>query len=98
MDGTSGTAKGKTEVHGNIGGITLNHPATLNAAGQDRMAELGQALDGFVADPGVRAIVITGEGRGFCSGANLSAAPAAATTPGPPNGPNMALINVYNPF
>jgi 2-(1,2-epoxy-1,2-dihydrophenyl)acetyl-CoA isomerase len=98
MDGTSGTAKVKTEIHGNIGVITLNDPATLNAAGQDRMVDLGRAFDGFVADPGVRAIVITGEGRGFCSGANLSAPPAAGPTPGPPNGPNMALINVYNPF
>lgn len=99
MDGATAPAKVRTEVRDRIGIITLNDPATLNAAGLDLMAELHAAFEGFVADPGVRAIVITGGGRGFCSGANLSGGGAAgAAAAADPNGPNQALLKVYNPF
>ena len=99
MDGATAPAKVRTEVRDRIGIITLNDPATLNAAGLDLMADLGAAFEGFVADPDVRAIVITGEGRGFCSGANLSGGGAAGNaTASDPNGPNQALLKVYNPF
>ena len=100
MDGATAPAKVRTEVRDRIGIITLNDPATLNAAGLDLMAELHAAFERFVADAGVRAIVITGEGRGFCSGANLSGGGAGAATSGPadPNGPNQSLLKVYNPF
>jgi 2-(1,2-epoxy-1,2-dihydrophenyl)acetyl-CoA isomerase len=89
-------AKVRTEVRGKIGIITLNDPATLNAAGIELMDGLSAAFDGFVANPEVRAIVLTGEGRGFCSGANLSAGGSRITEN--PNGPNQSLIKVYNPF
>jgi 2-(1,2-epoxy-1,2-dihydrophenyl)acetyl-CoA isomerase len=99
MDGATAPAKVRTEVRDRIGIITLNDPATLNAAGLDLMADLGAAFEGFVADPDVRAIVITGEGRGFCSGANLSGGGAAGNaTASDPNGPNQALLKIYNPF
>jgi len=99
MDGATAPAKVRTEVRDRIGVITLNDPATLNAAGLDLMADLGKAFEAFVADPGVRAIVITGEGRGFCSGANLSGGGSAGNaTASDPNGPNQALLKIYNPF
>jgi 2-(1,2-epoxy-1,2-dihydrophenyl)acetyl-CoA isomerase len=99
MDGATAPAKVRTEVRDRIGIITLNDPATLNAAGLDLMADLVKAFEAFVADPGVRAIVITGEGRGFCSGANLSGGGSAGNaTASDPNGPNQALLKVYNPF
>ena len=98
MDGATAPAKVRTEVRDRIGIITLNDPATLNAAGIELMADLGRAFETFVADPGVRAIVLTGEGRGFCSGANLSGGGAASAGPGDPNGPNQALLKIYNPF
>ena len=98
MDGASAPAKVRTEVRDRIGIITLNDPATLNAAGLDLMADLGRAFETFVADPGVRAIVLTGEGRGFCSGANLSGGGAGSAGAGDPNGPNQALLKIYNPF
>ncbi|THD66881.1 enoyl-CoA hydratase/isomerase [Phenylobacterium sp.] len=96
MDGAQSPAKVRTEVQGKIGIITLNDPATLNAAGVELMDGLTAAFEGFVADPAVRAIVITGEGRGFCSGANLSGGGGRIAQN--PNGPNQSLIKVYNPF
>ena len=71
MDGAQQPSKVRTEVQGKIGIITLNDPATLNAAGMELMDGLTSAFDAFVADPAVRAIVITGEGRGFCSGGDV---------------------------
>jgi 2-(1,2-epoxy-1,2-dihydrophenyl)acetyl-CoA isomerase len=96
MDGAQPAPKVRTEVQGKIGIITLNDPATLNAAGVELMDGLTAAFDGFVANSDVRAIVLTGEGRGFCSGANLSGGGGRVTQN--PNGPNQALIKVYNPF
>jgi 2-(1,2-epoxy-1,2-dihydrophenyl)acetyl-CoA isomerase len=95
MDGATAPTKVRTETHDRIGIITLADPATLNAAGPDLMAELQVAFDNFVADRDVRAIVITGEGRGFCSGANLTGINPAARGAHPPN---KALFDVYNPF
>ena len=96
MDGAATPAKVKTEVQGSIGIITLNDPATLNAAGIELMDGLRTSLEAFIADPAVRAIVITGEGRGFCSGANLSGGGGRVTENA--TGPNQALLKVYNPF
>jgi 2-(1,2-epoxy-1,2-dihydrophenyl)acetyl-CoA isomerase len=92
-------SKIKTSVDAGIGVITLSDPSTLNAAGLDLMDELGQAFEAMKADASVRCVVLTGEGRGFCSGANLSGRGPAAETPDP-EGPDAgaALETVYNPF
>jgi enoyl-CoA hydratase/carnithine racemase len=59
------------EIEGPVATITLNRPAVLNAW-TDRMgAEVRHALAQAEADPRVVAIVLTGAGRGFCSGADL---------------------------
>ncbi len=99
MDGAQAPAKVKTAVENGISIITLFDPGTLNAAGLELMNDLRKAVDGAIADPAVRAIVITGEGRGFCSGANLSGrgdggGDAVASN----DGPNQALLRTYNPF
>ena len=47
--------------------LTLNRPATLNAMTFEMIAEFNRATAAAVANPEVRAIVITGTGRGFCS-------------------------------
>ncbi len=92
-------SKIKTSVADGIGVITLADPSTLNAAGLDLMDELQQAFAAMKADPAVRCVVLTGEGRGFCSGANLSGRGPAAETPDP-EGPDAgaSLEAVYNPF
>ncbi|HKT53168.1 MAG TPA: enoyl-CoA hydratase/isomerase [Caulobacteraceae bacterium] len=74
--------------------LTLSDPETLNAAGVDMAKALTAALEQAV-EGGARAIVLTGEGRGFCSGANLSApAPGGA----PPINAGESLKSVYNPL
>ena len=80
-----------------IGRITLNRPETLNAWTSEFGAELKQAVNEDAADPSVRAVLITGAGRGFSSGADLK----AGFDPHPEDGmPNVAqtLHEVYHPI
>jgi 2-(1,2-epoxy-1,2-dihydrophenyl)acetyl-CoA isomerase len=53
--------------------LTLNRPETLNAWHPDFGRELKNAIEVDAADPSVRAVLITGAGRGFSSGADLKA-------------------------
>ncbi|MFJ9851296.1 enoyl-CoA hydratase/isomerase family protein [Streptomyces sp. NPDC101150] len=57
--------------------ITLNRPAALNALTWDQREHLIALLADASADPGVRAVVITATGKGFCAGADLRGAPSA---------------------
>ncbi len=53
--------------------ITLNRPERLNAINVALRTEVAAAVEDARADDGIRALVLTGMGRGFCSGADLSA-------------------------
>lgn len=57
---------------GAVAVITLNRPDRLNALLPSMLADYGAALAELDADRQVRAIVVTGAGRGFCAGADLS--------------------------
>jgi enoyl-CoA hydratase/carnithine racemase len=59
-------------VEGAICTITLNRPERLNAFTSQMMADLIAAFDAIDADDAVRAVIVTGAGRGFCAGADLS--------------------------
>jgi 2-(1,2-epoxy-1,2-dihydrophenyl)acetyl-CoA isomerase len=90
----------KVARDGDVTIITLNDPATMNAAGTDLVAELLVAFKAGVSGPEpARAFVLTGEGRAFCSGANLSATPGGARldADGKPDA-GAALETVYNPL
>ncbi len=54
-----------------VGRITLNRPGRLNSFTEIMHAELARALDTLEAEPGLRGLVITGAGRGFCAGQDL---------------------------
>jgi 2-(1,2-epoxy-1,2-dihydrophenyl)acetyl-CoA isomerase len=59
------------EAEGKVAWIRLNRPEKLNAFTAELNSEIGQALREAGSDPRIRAIVITGEGRAFCSGEDL---------------------------
>jgi 2-(1,2-epoxy-1,2-dihydrophenyl)acetyl-CoA isomerase len=61
----------RTEVAGGVATITLNRPGSLNALNADMRRELLAAFKMLGRDEAVRAVILTGEGRGFCSGADL---------------------------
>src|SRR3954464_13798031 len=56
---------------GGIVTITLNRPEKLNAFAGHMRRDLAEALEHAGSDPEVRAVVITGAGRAFCSGADV---------------------------
>jgi 2-(1,2-epoxy-1,2-dihydrophenyl)acetyl-CoA isomerase len=56
-----------------VGLLTLNDPASLNAMTPELLGGLATAIGEMTGDPALRALVLTGEGRGFCSGQNLKA-------------------------
>jgi enoyl-CoA hydratase/carnithine racemase len=60
------------DVAGGVATITLDRPDRLNAFTVTMQRELCDALDAVDADPEVRAVVVTGRGRGFCAGADLA--------------------------
>ncbi len=59
------------ELSEGVGRITLDRPDSLNAWTAELGRELKQVVTGDAADPAVRAVLVTGAGRGFSSGADL---------------------------
>lgn len=59
------------ETRGHVGLITLNRPKALNALSTGLVTDLGQALDVFEDDDGIRAVVITGGEKAFAAGADI---------------------------
>jgi len=72
------------ELDGPILTVTLNRPERLNAYNSTMGAELEDAFRRADADDDVRAIIVTGAGRGFCAGADISSGSGAfdARAPG----------------
>jgi len=60
------------QVSENIATITLNRPEAMNSFTNVMMKELIEVFDSTDADDDVRAVIITGSGRAFCAGADLS--------------------------
>jgi enoyl-CoA hydratase/carnithine racemase len=59
------------EVKDRVAVVTLNRPEKLNAMTAQMGAEMADAMGAADADDEVRAVVVTGAGRGFCAGADL---------------------------
>ncbi len=60
------------ERHSEVAVIRLNRPARLNAVTTRSLTDLIAALDACDADDAIRAVVLTGTGRAFCAGADIS--------------------------
>lgn len=85
----------KATRSGDVVTVALNRPDKLNALTPAVFAELGAAVDAAVGD-GARALVLTGEGRFFCSGADI--APDGAGYEGLPEDLGALLDEAYHPF
>jgi 2-(1,2-epoxy-1,2-dihydrophenyl)acetyl-CoA isomerase len=73
--------------------LVLNRPAKLNALNTGMLTALLSAIDAAEADPACRAVVLTGEGRGFCAGQELG----RDVTPGLNGPPDLqALADTYH--
>jgi 2-(1,2-epoxy-1,2-dihydrophenyl)acetyl-CoA isomerase len=72
------------ETRGPVAILTLNRPERLNAIGQAVREEVHQAVQVAHEDDAIRALIITGAGKGFCSGADLSGGVARAAGGGGP--------------
>ena len=68
-----------SEVHHGIAEIRFNRPQRLNAVTQSLYDALHRALDAAEADRAVRVVLLTGEGRAFCVGADLKEHKAGRT-------------------
>jgi 2-(1,2-epoxy-1,2-dihydrophenyl)acetyl-CoA isomerase len=60
-----------SERRGSIAILTLNNPERYNALGGSLLNDLNAALDEVLCEPRARAVVLTGAGKGFCSGAQF---------------------------
>lgn len=99
------------DVRDHIATITLNRPDRLNAWTRQLAHELRDAMHKAAADDQVRAIILTGAGRGFCAGADMNllsglsggkdgarAEEAAAALPVPPGGSQRADFRMPNTY
>ena len=81
------------EVSEGIATLTLNRPERLNAFNEDLVKGALKAVDEARIDPAVKALVLTGNGRGFCAGADLAGGLAPTG-----EGVNAAMRDLYNPL
>ena len=86
------------EVRGAVALVTLNRPQALNSFTREMHQSLWRAFDQAEANPAVRALVLTGAGRGFCAGLDLS---ELDFTPGPGllerADPGPVINDAFNP-
>ena len=86
------------EERGAVALVTLNRPAALNSFDRQMHHDLWAAFDQAEANPTIRAMVLTGAGRGFCAGADLS---SFDFTPGPDRvaraDPGPIIDQAFNP-
>ena len=83
-----------SDIDQGVARITLNRPEVLNSFNRRMAAQLREALDAAARNSTVRAVLLTGAGRAFCAGQDLSEAT--------PNGPQLDLGEIvresYNPI
>jgi len=86
----------KLDIENGVALVTLNRPDALNSFTADMHIALAAVLDTIEADKSVRALVITGAGRGFCAGQDLNERKRTPDDPPPDLG--ATLDKYYNPL
>ena len=81
-------------IEDEVGILTLNRPDKLNCLNAAILHEMAKALDDLNADDGVKALILTGAGRSFCSGADLSEQPYGTDK----NQPGISRAEHITPF
>lgn len=90
------------ERHGHVLQLTLNRPDSLNALNRSLQVLIEEAMLAARDDADVRAVVITGAGRAFCSGADVSGLAAGAVSSNDPKDHRypqftMRQLRIYKP-
>jgi 2-(1,2-epoxy-1,2-dihydrophenyl)acetyl-CoA isomerase len=83
-------------VDSGLATLTLNQPDKLNAVSRKMIAELKDCWEKLAADGSVRAVLLTGAGRGFCAGQDLSERNVSADAA--PIDLSVSLGSNYNPL
>ena len=83
-----------TSINSGVATLTLNRPEVFNSFNGEMALLLQSQLDACEADPNIRAIVITGQGKAFCAGQDLK----EVTTPELHPGFKKILEEHYNPI
>jgi len=81
-----------------IGLIILNRPDRLNALSLDMVGDLHNLFHAVMGRKDVRVLILTGEGRGFCSGADLKDARLRQEFPTSPPDPTLHLIAIQKKY
>lgn len=86
----------RLDIQDQVAILTLNHPEVMNAVSSEMLGGLMSAIS-EIEDPksGVRCVVMTGAGRGFCAGANLQSGPSG---PVGSRDAGQVLETQYHPF
>src|SRR5215213_2482229 len=84
------------DIDGNVATLKLDHQEVMNAVSADMLGGLQEALNAIEAKKTeVRCVVLTGEGRAFCTGANLS----GRSNPNAAQGSGVSILETgYHPF
>jgi 2-(1,2-epoxy-1,2-dihydrophenyl)acetyl-CoA isomerase len=85
-------------IHENVALVTLNRPEVLNSLSPPMHRDLWAALDQAESNTFIRALVLTGAGRGFCAGADLNASDLKTDTNSLQRlDPGTSIENNFNP-
>ena len=85
-------------LDGGVLALTLNRPARLNAMSQPLIAAMIEQIERARTDPAVRAVLLTGTGRGFCAGADLAGSGTGVLDPEGRPDLGAVMEQLYNPL
>lgn len=88
----TGTQTVLMEVEDRVATITLNRPEAMNTLSRELSGGMAEALRQAQEDPGIRVVILTGNGRAFCAGADLKERVATEAQGGPGMGPIAQLV------